>query len=70
MIKHNKQLDEADILFKAAIKGAGGNTPVTGYIALGQIETERGNLDKTRRYYIVAVQLYHGTNVGTCLLSP
>ena len=53
----NKQLDKADELFQKAVKGAGENAPVTWYIALGQIETERGNFEQARRYYIVAVQL-------------
>ena len=53
----NKQLDKADKFFQKAVKGAGENAPVTWYIALGQIETERGNLEQARRYYIVAVQL-------------
>lgn len=70
----NKQLDEADTLFQQAIKGAGESTPVTWYIALAQIETERGNLEKARRYYIVAVQLYPDTpaafnNLGHVLLK-
>ena len=70
----NKQLNEADTLFQAAIKGAGENAPVTWYVALGQIETERGNLEKARRYYIVAVQLYPDTtaaynNLGHVLLK-
>ncbi|RKU30856.1 hypothetical protein C6497_04055 [Candidatus Poribacteria bacterium] len=53
----NKQLDKADELFQKAVKGAGEMAPVNWYIALGQIETERGNLEQARRYYIVAVQL-------------
>ena len=70
----NKQLDEADVLFQEAIKGAGENTSVTWYVALGQIETERGNLEQARRYYIVAVQLYPDTtaaynNLGHVLLK-
>ena len=70
----NKQLDEADTLFQAALRGAGENAPVTWYIALGQIETERGNLEKARRYYIVAVQLFPDTtapynNLGHVLLK-
>lgn len=71
---HNKQLDEAETLFKTAIKGARENTHVTWYIALGQIETERGNLEKARRYYITAVQLFPDTtaaynNLGHVLLK-
>ena len=70
----NKQLDEADKWFQKAVKGAGENTPVNWYIALGQIETERGNLENARRYYIVAVQLAPGTtaaynNLGHVLLK-
>lgn len=70
----NKQLDEADTLFQTAIKGAGEHAPVTWYIALGQIETERGNLEKARRYYITTVQLYPDTtaaynNLGHVLLK-
>ena len=70
----NKQLDEADIWFQKAIKGAGEDAPVTWYVALGQIETERGNLEQARRYYIVAVQLYPDTtaaynNLGHVLLK-
>ncbi len=70
----NKQLDEADVLFQKAIKGVGENAPVTWYVALGQIETERGNLEQARRYYIVAVQLYPDTtaaynNLGHVLLK-
>ncbi|MCG9126895.1 tetratricopeptide repeat protein [Candidatus Poribacteria bacterium] len=53
----NMQLDKADEFFQKAVKGAGENAPVNWYIALGQIETERGNLEQARRYYIVAVQL-------------
>lgn len=53
----NNQLDKADDFFQKAVKGSGENAPVTWYIALGQIETERGDLQQARRYYIVAVQL-------------
>ena len=59
----NKQLEKADELFQSAVKGAGSNTPVTWYIALAQIETERNNFEKARRYYIVAVQLYPDNSV-------
>ena len=70
----NKQLDEADTLFQEAIKGAGEDAPVAWYVALGQIETERGNLEQARRYYIVAVQLSPDTtaaynNLGHVLLK-
>ena len=70
----NKQLDDADEWFQKAVKGAGENAQVTWYIALGQIETERDNLEKARRYYIVAVQLYPDTtaaynNLGHVLLK-
>ena len=70
----NKQLDEADTWFQEAIKGAGEDTPVAWYVALGQIETERGNLEQARRYYIVAVQLHPDTtaaynNLGHVLLK-
>ena len=70
----NKQLDEADTWFQKAIKAAGEDTPVAWYVALGQIETERGNLEQARRYYIVAVQLHPETtaaynNLGHVLLK-
>ena len=70
----NKQLDEADMWFQKAIKGAGEDAPVAWYVALGQIETERGNLEQARRYYIVAVQLHPETtaaynNLGHVLLK-
>ncbi len=70
----NKQLDAADEWFQKAVKGAGENAPVAWYVALGQIETERGNLELARRYYIVAVQLYPETpaaynNLGHVLLK-
>ena len=52
-----KKLEKADEWFQKAIKSAGESAPVAWYIALGQIETERGNLEQARRYYIVAVQL-------------
>ena len=70
----NKQLDEADIWFQKAVKGAGEDAPAAWYVALGQIETERGNLEQARRYYIVAVQLYPETtaaynNLGHVLLK-
>lgn len=70
----NKQLDEAETWFQKAIKGAGEDAPVAWYLALGQIETERGNLEQARRYYIVAVQLYPETpaaynNLGHILLK-
>ena len=70
----NKQLDEADIWFQKAIKGAGEDAPATWYVALGQIETERGNLEQARRYYLVAVQLHPDTtaaynNLGHVLLK-
>lgn len=70
----NKQLDEADMWFQKAIRGAGEDTPVAWYVALGQIETERGNLEQARRYYIVAVQLNPDTtaaynNLGHVLLK-
>ena len=41
----NKQLDAADLWFQKAVKGAGEDTPGAWYVALGQIETERGNLE-------------------------
>lgn len=70
----NKQLDEADMWFQKAVKGAGQETPAAWYVALGQIETERGNLEQARRYYIVAVQLHPDTtaaynNLGHVLLK-
>ena len=70
----NKQLDEADRWFQKAVKGAGEDAPVAWYLALGQIETERGNLEQARRYYIVAVQLHPATtaaynNLGHVLLK-
>ena len=70
----NKQLDAADMWFQKAIKGAGEDAPAAWYVALGQIETERGNLEQARRYYIVAVQLHPDTtaaynNLGHVLLK-
>lgn len=70
----NKQLDAADMWFQKAVKGAGEETPAAWYVALGQIETERGNLEQARRYYIVAVQLHPDTtaaynNLGHVLLK-
>lgn len=70
----NKQLDEADIWFQKAVKGAGEDAPVAWYLALAQLETERGNLEQARRYYIVAVQLHPETtaaynNLGHVLLK-
>ena len=70
----NTQLDEADMWFQKAVKGAGEDAPVAWYVALGQIETERGNLEQARRYYIVAVQLQPDTtaaynNLGHVLLK-
>ena len=70
----NKQLDAADMWFQKAVKGAGEDAPVAWYVALGQIETERGNLEQARRYYIVAVQLHPDTtaaynNLGHILLK-
>ena len=70
----NKQLDQADTWFQKAIKGAGEDAPAAWYVALGQIETERGNLEQARRYYIVAVQLHPDTtaaynNLGHVLLK-
>lgn len=70
----NQQLAEADMWFQKAVKGAGEDAPVAWYVALGQIETERGNLEQARRYYIVAVQLHPETtaaynNLGHVLLK-
>lgn len=70
----NKQLDEADMWFQKAVKGAGEDAPAVWYVALGQIETERGNLEQARRYYIVTVQLHPETtaaynNLGHVLLK-
>ena len=70
----NKRLDEADMWFQKAVKGAGEDAPAAWYVALGQIETERGNLEQARRYYIVAVQLHPETtaaynNLGHVLLK-
>ena len=70
----NKQLDEADMWFQRAVKGAGEDAPAVWYVALGQIETERRNLEQARRYYIVAVQLHPETtaaynNLGHVLLE-
>ena len=69
----NGQLDEATTLFQSAINEVGENASVAWYIALGQIETERGNFEEARRYYITAVQLYPDTiavynNLGHVLL--
>ena len=70
----NKQLEEADMWFQKAVKGAGEDAPAAWYVALGQIETERDNLEQARRYYIVAVQLHPETtaaynNLGHVLLK-
>lgn len=70
----NKQLDAADMWFQKAVKSAGEEAPAAWYVALGQIETERENLEQARRYYIVAVQLHPDTtaaynNLGHVLLK-
>ncbi len=70
----NKQLDKADTCFQKAIKTAAERAPVQWYIALGQIETERNNFERARRYYLVAVQLYPDAtaaynNLGHVLLK-
>ncbi len=70
----NKQLEAADMWLQKAVKGAGEDAPVAWYVALGQIETERGNLEQARRYYSVAVQLHPETtaaynNLGHVLLK-
>ena len=70
----NKQLDKADMWFQKAVKSAGEETPAAWYVALGQIETERENLEQARRYYSVAVQLHPDTtaaynNLGHVLLK-
>ena len=70
----NKDLDEADTWFQKAVKGAGEDAPAAWYVALGQIETERGNLEQARRDYIVAVQLHRTrllpiTTSGMCCSS-
>lgn len=69
-----KALEKADEWFQKAIESAGENAPAAWYLALGQIETERGHLEKARRYYLVAVQLYPDTtpaynNLGHVLLK-
>lgn len=69
-----KALEKADEWFQKAINSAGENAPAAWYIALGQIETERGQLEKARRYYLVAVQLYPDAtaaynNLGHVLLK-
>ncbi len=70
----DKQLDEAELWFQKAVEGAGEDAPAAWYVALGQIETERGNLEQARRYYIVAIQLQPNTtaahnNLGHVLLK-
>ena len=70
----NKQLDPAAQWFQEAVKGAGEDTPAAWYVALGQIETERGNLEQARRYYSVTLQLHPRTtaaynNLGHVLLK-
>ncbi len=70
----SKQLEKADTWFQKSIKSAGENAPVQWYIALGQIETERGNFERARRYYLVAVQLHPNAtaaynNLGHVLLK-
>ena len=69
-----KALEKADEWFQKAITSAGENAPPAWYIALGQIETERGQLEKARRYYLVTVQLYPDAtaaynNLGHVLLK-
>ena len=69
-----KKLEKADEWFQKAIKSAGENAPAAWYIALGQIQNERGHLEQARRYYLVAVQLYPDAtaaynNLGHVLLK-
>ena len=70
----NAQLDEADALYQQAVKGAGNAAPVRWYNDLGFIETQRGNYEQARRYYIVAAQLHPDAtdtydNLGAVLLK-
>ncbi|MBI1930586.1 tetratricopeptide repeat protein [Candidatus Poribacteria bacterium] len=62
--RRNHQLDEADKWYQRAIKMAKGNAPVSWYIGLGILETERGNFEQARRYYITAVQLHPDATVA------
>ena len=70
----NRQYVQADTWYQKAIKMHLENAPVSWYLDLGFIETQLGNLEKARRYYLVAVQLYPRSvaayqNLGILLLN-
>ena len=70
----NRQYVQADTWYQKAIKMHLENVPVKWYLDLGFIETQLGNLEKARRYYLVAAQLYPRSvaayqNLGILLLN-
>ena len=70
----NRQYVQADTWYQKAIKMHLENAPVKWYLDLGFIETQLGNLEKARRYYLVAAQLYPRSvaayqNLGILLLN-
>ncbi len=70
----NRQYAKADKWYQKAIKLHPETAPVKWYLDLGFIETQYGNLEQARRYYIVAIQLYPQSiaayrNLGLLLLN-
>jgi len=69
-----QELDRAEKWYLKAIGSTKSKVPAAWYIGLGLLETERGNHEKARQYYMTAVN-FHPTstvayhNLGTILIK-
>ena len=72
--RKSQQFDQAEKWYLKAIEGTNSEAPASWYIGLGLLETERGNYERARQHYIVAIHFHPDNtiayqNLGTVLFK-
>ena len=72
--RKSQQFDQAEKWYLKAIEGTNSEAPASWYIGLGLLETERGNYERARQRYIVAIHFHPDNtiayqNLGTVLFK-
>ena len=72
--RKSQQFDQAEKWYLKAIEGPNSKAPASWYIGLGLLETERGNYERARQRYIVAIHFHPDNtiayqNLGTVLFK-
>jgi len=72
--RKSQQFDQAEKWYLKAIEGTNSKAPASWYIGLGLLETKRGNYERARQHYIVAIHFHPDNtvayqNLGTVLFK-